>query len=109
MWLEGHFELICSTALPAELERSLADPKPKKHIDAYEARAILSMLELGYVMVPNPEQPPTVKSVDPDDDYLIALAELTRSVLVSGDRDLLPLANQIPVYTPKDFLDLLSA
>ncbi len=49
----------------------------------------------------------TISSSDPKDDYLIALAEKSRSVLVSGDGDLLELSEQIPVYSPREFLDLL--
>jgi predicted nucleic acid-binding protein len=47
------------------------------------------------------ELPPTsrAKSPDPDDDYLIALARSSHSVLVSVDGDLLGLSDQIPVYS----------
>ena len=39
-----------------------------------------------------------------DDDYLIALASVSHSVLVSGDADLLGLSDQIRVYSPTEFL-----
>ena len=42
------------------------------------------------------------------DDYLIALAESQRAVLVSGGAHLLDLSARIPVRSPRDFLDLLT-
>ncbi len=49
-----------------------------------------------------------MRSTDPGDDYLIALASAERAVLVSGDTHLLDLANEIPVYSPRQFLGLLA-
>jgi predicted nucleic acid-binding protein len=48
-----------------------------------------------------------VRSKDPGDDYLIALAASERALLVSGDGHLLDLREQIPVYSPREFLKLL--
>jgi len=48
-----------------------------------------------------------VHSRDPDDDYLIALASAHRAALVSGDKHLLALEGEIPVFSPRAFLDLL--
>ena len=44
-------------------------------------------------------------SIDPDDDYLIALAETAAAILVSGDTGL---ADRIPVHTPAGFRTLLT-
>ncbi len=57
--------------------------------------------------VTDPEVPPEVRSPDPNDDYLIALASVSPSVLVSGDTDLLGLSDQIPVYSPAEFLAMI--
>ncbi len=57
--------------------------------------------------VADPEVPPEVRSPDPNDDYLIALASASRSVLVSGDTELLGLSDQIPVYSPAEFLAMI--
>lgn len=59
-------------------------------------------------LVSDPNDPPAARSPDPDDDYLIALAESAAAVIVSGDTDLLSLASQIPVYQPATFLALLT-
>jgi predicted nucleic acid-binding protein len=58
-------------------------------------------------MFDDPTVPPKISSPDPDDDYLIALAERSRSVIVAGDRGLLELSGQIPVYSPTQFLALV--
>lgn len=107
LWLEGAYELVCSPLLLDELARALNYPKLKKQIDANEADELLDLLKRGALLVDDPKTPPTVSSSDPDDNFLIALAELSRSVLVSGDRDLLELSKQIPVYSPRTFLSLL--
>jgi predicted nucleic acid-binding protein len=55
----------------------------------------------------DPDEEPPVRSEDPGDDYLIALAAAERAVLVSGDKHLLALADRIPVYSPREFIDLV--
>ena len=55
----------------------------------------------------DPQSPPDIQSPDPDDDYLIALARNARAILVSGDKDLLGLSGQIPVYSPAEFAALI--
>ena len=59
-------------------------------------------------MVRDPAELPEIRSADSNDDYLIALASLSRSVLVSGDKDLLELTGQIPVYSPAELPALIS-
>ena len=107
LWLEGAYELVCSPLLLDELARALTYSKLKKHIDADEADELVDLLRRAALLVEDPSTPPTVSSSDPDDNYLVALAELSRSVLVSGDRDLLELSDQLPVFSPRAFLSLL--
>jgi hypothetical protein len=107
LWLEGAFDIVCSPHLLDELSRTLAYPKLAKHIDAAEAEELTELLRRGALLVDDPETPPNVASSDPDDDYLITLAQSSRSVLVSGDSDLLDLSEQIPVYSPMAFLSLI--
>jgi predicted nucleic acid-binding protein len=59
-------------------------------------------------MAADPADPPSVRSADSDDDYLIALAESRRAILVSGDKHVLDLADQIPVLEPALFLKHLA-
>jgi predicted nucleic acid-binding protein len=90
-----------------ELGRALAYPKVKERITAAEANELLEVLTRGGIIVEDSEEPPTITSPDPDDNYLIALASSSRSLLVSGDNDLLGLSGQLPVHTPVEFLALL--
>ncbi len=103
-WLEGGFELIVSPHLLEELERALAYPKLRKRVPAEDARDVVDWLASAAEMAEDPDGPPKVRSRDPGDDYLIALAERERAVLVSGDDHLLELADAIPVLTPAGFL-----
>src|SRR5262249_39773113 len=48
----------------------------------------------------------TVRRVrDPNDDYLVALAEAADAVIVTGDSDLLHADLPLPVTTPRELLD----
>ncbi len=106
-WQHGAYELVLSPALLAELDRALAYPKLRARITAEESREVLELLAASARMADDPIEPPAVRSPDPDDDYLVALAQDERAMLVSGDRHLLGLAGRIPVCTPTDFRRLL--
>ena len=102
-WLHGEFELVVSPLLLEELERALGYPKLRKRIEPEEARRFRELLAETATMAENPSDPPSVRSGDPDDDYLIALAASERAVLVSADEHLLELEGKIPVYSPAGF------
>lgn len=106
-WQEGRVEVIVSRLLLAELERALAYPKLRAHISADDATAAVSWLAAGATSIDDPPQPPAVRSEDPGDDYLIALAADERAALVSGDKHLLALRKRVPVYSPREFLELI--
>jgi putative PIN family toxin of toxin-antitoxin system len=103
-WLDGAFELVVRRRLLDELRRALAYPKLRRRIGPEEARRFVDLLTQTAVVVPDPDRPPSVRSRDPDDDYLIALAEQEVAALVSGDRHLLDLGDRIPVFTAAAFL-----
>jgi putative PIN family toxin of toxin-antitoxin system len=107
LWLEGAYDLVCSSLLLDELSRALSYPKIARYVDADEADELTDLLRRGALLVEDPKTPPTVASSDPGDDYLIALAQHSRSVLVSGDRGLLDLSEHIPVYSSAAFLAFL--
>jgi len=102
-WIEGTFELITSPRLLEELRRVLMYPKIRVHVAPAEATEFLDLIESSSVVVDDPQEPPVVTSSDPNDDFVIVLAQATRSILVSGDSDLLALTNRIPVMSPADF------
>lgn len=107
-WLHGGYELVCSEKLLAELQRALAYPKLRSRIPAVDAHELVSLLGREAEMLDDPADAPSVRSPDPDDDYLIVLAERARAALVSGDGHLLGLRDQLPVYSPAQFLALLA-
>ena len=104
----GEFELIVSQALMDELGRALAYPKLRRRISESQAEDLIRWVADGATVVVDPDTEPPVHSRDPEDDYLIGLASTHRAALVSGDKHLLDLAGQIPVFSPRAFLDLLS-
>jgi len=108
-WLDGAYELVVSPMLLDELSRALAYPKLRKRISAAEAEELLHLLQSDADVVQDPTGAPPVRSPDPDDDYLIALAASAQAVLVSGDTDLLGLDDDIPASSPADFLRRLEA
>jgi putative PIN family toxin of toxin-antitoxin system len=106
-WQRGHFEVIVSPKLLEELRRALAYPKLRRRITAEDAEAAGRWLSAGATHAEDPTDPAPVRSSDPDDDYLIALAAAHRAAVVSGDRHLLVLSGKIPVYSAREFIDLL--
>jgi putative PIN family toxin of toxin-antitoxin system len=108
-WLEGRFDLIVSPLLLEELRRALAYPKLAERISAEETKALMDWLGREALLADDPAEPPTSRSKDPGDDYLLALAEAERAVLVSGDRHLLALTEELPVLTVREFLVTVGA
>lgn len=103
-WREGDYELLVSPALLDEMKRVLAYPKLQRHIGAEDARLVTAWLRDDANLVDDPTGNPSVRSADPDDDYLLALAESEGAALVSGDRHLLDLADSAPIFTAAEFL-----
>jgi putative PIN family toxin of toxin-antitoxin system len=106
-WLEGAYELAVSPSLLEELDRVLHYPKIASRVTRIEANELVDLLRRQANAVDDPTGPPVVASPDPDDHYLILLAEAARAVIVSGDGHLQSLAEQIPVFTPAAFLAFL--
>lgn len=103
-WLQGAFELVVSSLLLEELERALGYPKLRKRITSDEAQDLVELLRAGADHHADPSEPPSVRSIDPGDDYLLALAAAADAVIVSGDRHLLTLGDHLPIYSPAAFL-----
>ena len=106
LWLEGAFELVVSEELLAEIGRSLAYPKQREHISNEDAANFITLLRATASIVADAERPDHI-SRDPGDNYLVALAKASSSVLVSGDRDLLVLAPELPIQDAGAFLEQL--
>ncbi len=104
---QGEFELLLASPLIDELRRALAYPKLRRHIPAKDAENVVRWLLGSASAVTEPPDITPIRSRDPADDYLVGLAWRHNAALVSGDRDLLELREQIPVFSPADFLVLL--
>ena len=71
-----------------ELAGVLARPRLRRWITLDDAVALMEASSREADLRPDPGAPPR-RVRDPDDDYLVALAEATRAVIVTGDDDLL--------------------
>ena len=106
-WLDGAYDLVVSPLLLDELDRALGYSKLRDLVPPDEAKQLLELLSRAGLAIDDPHSAPDIQSPDPDDDFLIALASISRAVLVSGDKDLLGLSGQIPVYSPAEFVALI--
>jgi putative PIN family toxin of toxin-antitoxin system len=101
-WLAGDLELIISDKLLSELGRALSYPKLRSRISRDDASAFVELLESAATKAPDPDERKQ-RSRDAGDDYILALASSTSAVVVSGDRDLLDLGAELPIYSPQEF------
>jgi putative PIN family toxin of toxin-antitoxin system len=106
-WQAGAFDLVVSPLLLAEVRRALAYPKLARRVPLADANAFVDWLGRSSELADDPIGPPPVRSEDPGDDYLVALAAAERAVLVSGDVHLTSLASRMPVRTPAEFISEL--
>lgn len=102
-WFRGQFELVVSEQLLEELARAFTYPKLRARVSEADAGAFVQLLRTSATMAVDPANP-AARSRDAGDDYLLALAESNAAVLVSGDPDLLALADRFPVMSPAAFL-----
>ncbi len=105
---DGAFELVVSELLIAELTRAPAYPKIRKRIPPEKAAAFINWVRDHGAVVEDQPHPPPVRSPDPHDDYLLALAIDRRAYLVTGDQHLLGLRDDLPILTPAGFVTKLS-
>jgi hypothetical protein len=104
----GAFEVVISPLLLAELREVLARPRFRAWVSVEDAAAFVTVIELDAMLFEDP--PPTDGGgvADPDDQYLIDLARVARAdALVTGDARLLDRRGQLPIVTPRQFLDSL--
>jgi putative PIN family toxin of toxin-antitoxin system len=107
-WLAGDYELVVSEHLLEELGRVFAYPKIRARISEEDTNAFVESVRANAEMASDPATPPP-RCADPDDDYLLGLAEAEHALLVSGDKHLLDLANVFPILTPREFSDSLES
>ena len=108
----GRYRLVVSPMLLHELETVLARPKFRRYVSGDDRRRFVAMVrELSEVVADPPASAEPITE-DPDDDFLVVLAEgADVDVLISGDRHLTGLNRSgLTVKTPREFLtDIASA
>jgi putative PIN family toxin of toxin-antitoxin system len=109
LWLDGAYEVVVSPLLLEELDGALGYPKLRARVTTAESQELLELLRREGDLRDDPTGAPPVRSPDPGDDYLITLATASKAVIVSGDRHLLDLGADLPVYSPADFIAVIEA
>jgi len=106
--VDQRLQIAVCPRLLAELAAVLERPKFRRYTTVDEARAFVAEVTQRGHRVPDPTDVPSV-SRDPNDDYLLALAQVTDSrAVISGDRDLTDLDDPpVPVLTPARAVDTL--
>jgi putative PIN family toxin of toxin-antitoxin system len=106
---DGNLDVLACPALIAELTDVLGRKKFAKHSAEGRAAAFIAAFRDRATMIPDPPAG-SVTTADPDDDYLLALAEThDADAVVSGDPHLLDAASsKLPVLTPRELADRLS-
>jgi putative PIN family toxin of toxin-antitoxin system len=86
-----------------ELAAVLIRPKFRRWISVADAIAFVESLG-GHADLRDDPGAPTTGVRDPNDDYLVALAEAADAVIVTGDNDLLAAEIEPPAITPAQLL-----
>ncbi len=108
-WLEqGSIEVVVCPTLLAEVDDVLGRTRIRSRISPVVAERFLATLRRVAVVVDDPDSG-VVRTRDPNDDYLVALAsEHSVDFIVTGDKDLLEWPDQRPpVITPSAFDSLM--
>jgi uncharacterized protein len=90
-----------------ELAAALIRPKFRRWVSLADAVAFVETLGGKADLRANPGTP-SQGTRDPNDDYLVALAETAGAVIVTGDADLHAAELTPPAITPRQLLDLLA-
>ncbi|ORA40421.1 putative toxin-antitoxin system toxin component, PIN family [Mycobacterium branderi] len=89
-----------------ELAAVLIRPKFRRWINVADAIAFVESLG-DHADLRDDPGPPKIGVRDPNDDYLVALAEAADAVIVTGDDDLLRAGLEPPAITPAQLLERL--
>lgn len=90
-----------------ELAAVLVRPKFRRWLSLADAVAFVEALGGKADLQPNPG-PAKQRNRDPNDEYLVALAEHTGATIVTGDADLLDAGLTPPAITPREMLERLT-
>ncbi len=107
--LAGQFQLVASPLLLDELADVLCRPKFRRYLSIKDAHLFVNTIRELAVIVDDPPEEDDPITGDPDDDFLVLLAEVAGAdVLVSGDPDLTTVQRPgLVVMTPRTFLETM--
>lgn len=105
--LHGELDVIVSERLLQEVEKTLGSSKLAGRGTPADKAAYVALLRDIAIRAADSSEPASLRSSDPDDDYLLALARREQAPLVSGDAHLLELRDRAPIFTPRELLDRL--
>jgi putative PIN family toxin of toxin-antitoxin system len=100
---DGVITAVVTQHLLDELAAVLIRPKFRRWISVADAIAFVESLG-GHADLRDDPGPPTTGVRDPNDDYLVALAEAADAVIVTGDDDLLDAGLEPSAMTPAQLL-----
>lgn len=100
--------LLASPAVLVELADVLSRPKFRRYLSINEVNEFVTLV-MGVADIHTDPPVGGAYTDDPDDDYLIALAQSTTAdYLIASDKHLLSLANaEVSVLSPREFLETL--
>jgi len=103
----GRLQLVVSPSLLDELSDVLARPKFRRYLSIEDAHQFVDAIRKLSIIVDDPPEEDDPITGDPDDDFLVLLAEVAGAdVLVSGDPDLTTVQRPgLVVMTPRAFLE----
>ncbi len=109
--LDGRIELVSSPSLLAEIASVLARKRLRRYLSLDEAERFVADLASQTALSTDAPQPHPAICRDPADDYLIALAlHAGAEAIVTGDQDLLEIADPpVAVLTPRALAERLNA
>jgi putative PIN family toxin of toxin-antitoxin system len=105
----GRFQLVTSPLLLDELADVLSRPKFRRYLSIEDTHRFVDAIQALAVLVDDPPEGADPITDDPDDDFLVLLAEVAGAdVLVSGDPDLTTVQRPgLVVMTPRRLLESL--
>ncbi len=104
----GRYEAITTGKLLAEVVRSLRSAKLAHRVSAERLEDLIHFLVHSARLVPDAAPSDDQITSNPDDEYLIAIAQKSKAALVTGDRHLLDLPGMPAIMSPRQFLALLA-
>ena len=105
--ITGQVVAVVTQELLDELTFVLVRPKFRRWIPIAEAVSFSEELA-AYADLRTAPGPSTRRLRDPDDDYLVALAESADAVIVTGDADILDAGLSPLAITPHQLLELIN-